>query len=214
MTQLYLVRHGETEWNREKRIQGWQDSPLTEKGVRNAELLAQYWNDMRFDAVFSSDRGRALQTASILSKASGVPVEKESAFREINFGAWEGKKVTEIREQDPKEYDNFWERPEEYKSVGGESFFEVRARILNRLKEIVSVYQNKKVLIVSHAVAIKTVINDIKGKSLAKFWDPPFLADTSFTIIHALNNHWKLECEALYPHLAGYEVEAKPYNEN
>src|SRR5688572_19962610 len=90
MTQLILIRHGETLWNTQHRMQGHADSPLTEDGLRQARQLAQRLTQIEFKALYSSDSGRALETARIVAAATGHEIIVDSRLRERNFGVFEG----------------------------------------------------------------------------------------------------------------------------
>ena len=90
MTTLLLARHGETEWNREGRWQGWADPPLNETGREQARALREQLRETPFDAVYSSDLRRAHETAEIVAAPHGVPVIADEGLREIDVGSWSG----------------------------------------------------------------------------------------------------------------------------
>ena len=91
MIRLYLIRHGETDWNTIRRFQGWTDIELNEKGLRQAELLGKRFENIPVDEVYASPLKRAVKTALPVAKAAGVELKTCEHFKEINFGAWEGK---------------------------------------------------------------------------------------------------------------------------
>ncbi len=145
--EIYLVRHGITDWNREKRLQGWKGSVLSSEGLEQAAELAKRLSDLRVDAVFSSDLSRAVQTAEILLEKNSwrVPLIKDSRLREINHGQWEGQSVFALDElKNLPSVENF--RP-----PGGESFGDVARRALDFLDDLRGLeYEN--VVIVGHQV--------------------------------------------------------------
>src|ERR1700760_4361850 len=101
MPPLPLARHGETDWNREGRWQGWADPPLNDTGRAQARELAEQLRSVPFDAVFSSDLARARETAEIVAAPHGVPVVVEPQLREIDIGSWSGLTHDEIRSRFP-----------------------------------------------------------------------------------------------------------------
>lgn len=110
-TTLYLTRHGETKWNVEKRMQGWQDSPLTEKGRQDAKRLGKRLEAVELAAIYTSTSGRALETAELVRGGRLIPIYQDERLREIQLGDWEGKTHDEIRQMDPTGFDHFGTRP-------------------------------------------------------------------------------------------------------
>ena len=133
---FYLLRHGETEWNSQKRRQGRRDSPLTERGIRQALANASKLRSrLSFDhslTIFSSPLGRAAQTASIVIKELGLPpeiIEYETSLVECSFGQWEGLTEKEITRQFPKEWEARCSDRWNYPPPGGESYADVHNRV-------------------------------------------------------------------------------------
>ena len=93
---IYIVRHGQTEWNLLGKTQGHGNSDLTPKGIEQAELLADSMTKYPIDYIYSSDLGRAYQTAEIIGNKLSIEVEKTEALREMNFGTWEGRIIKDI----------------------------------------------------------------------------------------------------------------------
>ena len=183
---LYIVRHGETEWNTAKKLQGWQNSDLTKKGIRGAKLLRNRLEDIKFDFIYSSPQTRAVKTAEYIKKNNERLIILDE-IKEMGFGKWEGLEKEKLETEYREEYYNFWNKPHLYKSEGGESFEELYSRIELGLNKII---QNggENVLLVSHGVVIKAIQTIVKGHSLEEFWTPPFLENTSLTVLE-LNNH-------------------------
>jgi len=152
---FYIVRHGETEWNIKKIIQGQGDSPLTLEGKNQARRLAEKFKNIKFDAIFSSDLLRARKTAEIVALEHNLIVKTKRLFRERQFGKFQGKKVTEFR----KELKEFLEKREKMCKKERfctklhddiESDEEMMSRFIRILKEIAVAYPGKKVLVVTH----------------------------------------------------------------
>ena len=101
VTTILLARHGETDWNREGRWQGWADAPLNDTGRAQARELAEQLRSTPFDAVYSSDLSRAHETAEIVAAPHGVPVISDAGLREIDVGSWSGLTRAELQERFP-----------------------------------------------------------------------------------------------------------------
>lgn len=150
-TQVYLIRHGETLWNAEKRLQGQLDSPLTEEGIQQALLLANRLSATRFDAVYSSDLGRALHTTEIITaKLNHVTVTCDPRIRERHFGCFQGLTWEEIKERFPEEAVKDLSGNPSNRVPGGESKHQMLSRVQDFFKDMILRHENGKVLVVSH----------------------------------------------------------------
>ena len=175
---IHLIRHGETNWNKEKRAQGQQESVLTGDGIKQAQTLRSRLLDIPIDEVYCSSSVRTRQTAEILfgdSCGNGVtiPVIYCDQLREIHMGAWEGKLYSELREQDPEQFHAFWHQPEQFSLPGAETYAEVQIRALQRVDAILSESRATNIAIVSHGVLIKTLLCDAEQRPLAQLWQAP-----------------------------------------
>jgi alpha-ribazole phosphatase len=163
MTQLCLIRHGQTDWNLEGRYQGQSDVPLNEKGFEQARSLVGQLDGRSFAAIFSSDLMRARQTAEHIAKDLGLTVQIEPRLREINQGEWEGVLVDDIKAR----YAEIWSQrtmdPANVRPPGGETVREVAERVSAALDDISRLFPNGQVLIVSHGLSIATAICRDKG---------------------------------------------------
>ena len=151
MTTLLLARHGETDWNRELRIQGSSDIELNELGRRQAHLLAQELTDVELDAIYASDLRRARATAAAVAAAHGLEVRLDPRLRERSFGSWEGLTREDIAEFPPGSRHD------------GESDEAVRERMLAAVAEIAAAHPGEQVLIVSHGGALNTLWHHALG---------------------------------------------------
>lgn len=199
MLELYFVRHGETEWNVEHRLQGRLNSNLTEKGIRDAKLLGKRLEGTDFDAVHVSPSKRAMETAKLIIGDRQLPFKQEERLMEINLGNWEGRTMEEIEAMDPVGYDLYHNHPSQFKGTG-ESFADVKARIEAVLKDLENTYQSGRILIVTHGVVVKVLQTICKNVSLDFVWEPPFIEGTSITIVKAEGGNRDLMLEGDISH--------------
>lgn len=132
MTQLILIRHGETDWNVEGRWQGQADVPLNERGRAQAVQLAQELKDDGIDAIYSSDLIRALETAEKLSEATKLSVQIDRRLREIHQGEWQGMLVSEIQTRYADRFARRRDDPLHIAPPGGETVAQVKTRVIDR----------------------------------------------------------------------------------
>lgn len=160
MTAVLLVRHGATEWNVDKRAQGQEDIPLTDKGRLQALDAAQRLRDFDIAAVYASDLERAVDTAKPIADLKGVEVIVDPAFREIDQGEWTGLPVDEIARRWPELWGaarHFTARP------GGEAPQQVRRRALEGLERAVRAHQDGGIVVVSHGGTIRWMCAEAMG---------------------------------------------------
>lgn len=192
MAIIYLTRHGQTEWNKARIMQGWQNAPLTELGKNQATQLGEKLKSVVFDAIYSSDSGRAFHTAQIISQNQSKSIEKLASFREINLGEWEGKSIQEFEQSNPTQYHNFWNSPHLYVSSTGETFFDVKKRVINTFETLLQKHSDDCVLIVAHTVVVKTILAYIENEPTEKLWILPYIHPTSLSIIETENQAKKI----------------------
>ncbi|MBI4216198.1 MAG: histidine phosphatase family protein [Chloroflexi bacterium] len=157
MTRLFLVRHGETEWNQNGRFHGHSDIALSDKGREQAELLRDRLASQKLAAIYSSDLMRAYETAVILAAPHGLSVEARRELREVSFGEIEGLTFKQVQER-YAEVQRAWFRSTEAAPPGGESLIDLSRRVWPFLKEL-KVGPEDKVLIVAHRVVLSTIIS-------------------------------------------------------
>lgn len=152
LTKLILVRHGETDWNRADRIQGWLDIPLNEEGIKQAERLAKELSGMKLAAIYSSPLKRALQTAKAIAEKRHLKIKKASNLKEINQGKWQGLLVSEAGKRYKKLYSRWLCEPLEVRPPEGESLEEVSRRVEKACRRIVESHPGETVCLVTHKV--------------------------------------------------------------
>ncbi|MGE5676975.1 MAG: histidine phosphatase family protein [Pseudomonadota bacterium] len=198
---LYITRHGETEWNLEGRMQGWQNSDLTEKGVENAKRLGKRLKDIEFDCIYCSPLGRAVDTAEYIMGDKKTKIIYKENLKEMGFGCWEGRDNAEVVSLYPEQKHNFWHKPHLYVPVDGESYQELIERVAAVLKEITEDKTSQNVLVVTHAAVIKALYSIIKSIPLEGFWGEPYMYDTCLTVLEVKDGEISCLLEADISHL-------------
>ena len=171
-SRIFLVRHGETNWNKEGRFQGQINIPLNKNGKDQAEKASKYLKEINFNKAFSSSMDRPFETAKIiLQNKLDIKITKIELLVEISHGLWEGKLENEIKEQWPELLKNWHEKPEEVIMPEGESIGEVSKRSLKAWEEICLAQKNKDLtLLVAHDAVNKTLICNLLGIDFSNIW--------------------------------------------
>lgn len=193
--EIYFVRHGQTIWNVEKRFQGLSDSPLTELGITQAKLLGEKLKDIKFDKFYSTSLKRAYDTANYIKGNRKQKIEIFDDFVEISMGDMEGIKQEDFKKLYPEQVKNFFFNQLEYdpSSFGGESFLEVRERVIRGLNKFIELNKNyERVLVVSHGATLKTLLHYISGKDISTLSDEAIPKNTSYTIVKYENGKFKI----------------------
>ncbi len=165
-TTIYLIRHGETDWNLEQKYQGQQDIPLNSTGIKQAQLIAESLNDHHFSSLYSSDLMRAFQTAQEIEKKVKLPIYTHPALREINQGEWEGKFIKDVLAASGDEVRAVYQNPYTSRKPGGESIAEVAERMYAYLDHLAEKHHQQTIIVVSHGLAIATVLCRVRDLPL------------------------------------------------
>lgn len=191
--EIYIIRHGETYWNAEKKFQGFADIELNENGISLAKLTGKHLSDVKFDLVYSSPLKRASKTAELVTNGR-YEIITDDRIKEINLGEYEGKHPEEVG----GEYKKFFDAPDEYTSVNGETFFDVKKRVTEFFEEVVLPLEGKvdRILIASHAAAIKCMLSYINNSDIKDLWQGPFQKNCAVTVIDLVNGQFKIKEEA------------------
>ena len=168
---LYLIRHGETGWNRVQRLQGLRDVPLNGRGVRQARRLADQFRDVPIAAVFSSPLARARQTASLISGRGQWPVVIEDDLREIDHGSCTGMRVRAVARKFPDGHAGWRWSPDRFAPVTGESLQEVYRRAIRVFLRILSMGLRGDVAVVSHGVINALLLCAAEDLPIARVWE-------------------------------------------
>ncbi len=168
---LYIIRHGETQWNAQKKLQGASDTELNEKGIALARETGKALAEIPFYCCFTSPLKRARETARLVLGEKKVPVYADKRIQEISFGEWEGRDSALLP---GKMLDNFFHHTDCYKAPeGGESLEEICRRTKDFWEDITSreELQDKTILIATHGCAMRALLQNVyENPSMADFW--------------------------------------------
>ena len=165
---IYVVRHGETTWNKEEVFRGRKDIPLNDTGLWQAERTGTFFADKGISAIYSSPLARARQTASRIGEASRVPVKVDDAFIDMEFGPWEGLSLAAVQRRFPQQLDTWRKYPHRFRVQGAETLTQVRKRVRKGLQEAMA--DGPVVVIVTHRVICKLLALHFLGVSNRFFW--------------------------------------------
>ncbi|WP_179404854.1 histidine phosphatase family protein [Burkholderia guangdongensis] len=205
-TQILFIRHGETAWNRIKRIQGHIDIPLAETGLAQAQRLAERLardarDGARIDAIYSSDLQRAQQTAQPSATALGLPLVLNAGLRERSYGVFQGHDSTEIEARFPDAYAAWQTRDPGFEPDGGESQRAFYHRVLHAIEPIVAAHPGGRIACVAHGGVLDCVYRFANGLALA---EPRHyqLLNTSINVVDYVDGHAQVVSWADVAHLA------------
>jgi 2,3-bisphosphoglycerate-dependent phosphoglycerate mutase len=165
-TRIIAVRHGETAWNVDTRIQGYIDIPLNETGRWQAQRLAEALAGQEIHAVYSSDLSRAHATALAVAGTAGVPVVTDRGLRERHFGNFEGRTFAEIEADWPEQALRWRKRDPEFAPEGGESLLQFRTRITQTAHAFAARHPGQQILLVAHGGVLDVLYRDATGQEL------------------------------------------------
>jgi probable phosphoglycerate mutase len=175
-TRIIAVRHGETAWNVDARIQGQLDIGLNDTGRWQARRVGEALAAEQITAVYSSDLGRAHETAQAVAQVTGVPVVADEGLRERSFGIFEGKTFDEIHETWPDHAHNWRKRiPEWQPPDGGESLLELRERVTRTMEELAARHPGEQIVVVAHGGVLDTLYRVATGQEVnsPRTWELP-----------------------------------------
>lgn len=204
LKRVVFIRPGETDWNKDKRQQGWIASPLNKLGKLQVERLANFVRHIGITALYSSDLKRAVQTAELLSEKLGYPAVFDARLRERGIGQWQGMTLDELRRWYPDEHAQLVADVDEYQVPGGESRSQVRARMRSAFDDIVAAVDGETVAIVSHTTAIRALLGELipnSGDTTTMQID-----NSSVTTIRLRDGVWELVALDDIEHLEGLET--------
>lgn len=167
---LLAIRHGATEWSRERRYAGSQDIPLSPEGRRQCAALAQALTPTPIAVLYASPLARARQSAEPIASALGIDVAIEADFREMCFGDWEGLTQDEVTRRFPEHYEVWRTAPERFAPPGGETLGAVAERVMRGLGELRAAHRGETVVLVSHGVVTRLIVLAALGLGPERLW--------------------------------------------
>lgn len=167
---LILARHGQTDWNTQRRYQGQTDIPLNETGRQQATALARCLANTKLDAIYASNLQRATSTAQAIAQPHGQPVLPEPRLREMSFGRWGGLTLSEIQERDPERLAAWLADPMHVAPPEGETLAEVTARVQSALDDTLNAYREGAVLWVAHGGVLRVLLSLAMGLEPQGHW--------------------------------------------
>ncbi len=200
MTRICLVRHGETEWNAERRIQGQIDIALNETGLQQAAAAGRWLSAAGIAALYSSDLQRAWRTAELIGSQIGLTPLPVPEMRERRYGVFEGLTYDEARERHPAGYAAFEGRNADYAFENGESLGEMYERVTGKLKEIAAGHPGQVIAIVLHGGVLDIINRFVRGNSLETPRDF-LIPNAGINWIAAVDGVWHLETWGETDHL-------------
>jgi len=163
LTKLYLIRHGQSEWNELKKIQGQTNTNLTKHGKDQAKMLANMLIDENIDVIYTSDLNRAKDTAKTISEKINKPLIYSEFLREIKFGIWEGLTISEIEDRYKDQYLIWNKSPDELILDNAETLQILKDRVMNWINPILLENKEKNIAIVSHGTTLKVLMLSLLG---------------------------------------------------
>lgn len=196
--QIFLVRHGETNWNKERRIQGRADIPLNEYGIYLAKETAKGLDAITFERCYTSPLIRAVETANLLLAGKDVPIVVDNRIIEMSFGEYEGLSVIGDQHRAPESFQAFIKAPQKYQAPkDGESFETVKKRTKSFINELVEDQElaDKNILVTTHGAALASILNTIKAEPLSKYWGKGVSKNCAVSTIEVRDGQFKILSE-------------------
>ena len=180
---IHLIRHGETDWNAIRRIQGQMESRLTEQGREQALALGERLQDYPISRIFCSSSVRTRETADLVFGMKFPDITYQDNLREIHLGPWEGDYYDRLAETDPEQFQYFWNEPHLFSLAGAETFLELQQRGADAIRSIVEQGEHDHVAVVSHGALIKSILCHFEDRPLSLLWDPPKMHNCAHSIL-------------------------------
>jgi broad specificity phosphatase PhoE len=169
-TKFILIRHGETDWNKEERFRGRSDISLNSTGLEQAQKIAARFKDGKITAIYSSPLPRALETAAPLAAEHHLEIEQIADLLDVDFGSWEGLSREEAQAKNAELYDLWLKAPGRVRFPGGESLRQVRNRIENLLRQLDEDHLGETVVLVSHRITCHVILCYVLGLPNDALW--------------------------------------------
>lgn len=200
MSRLCIVRHGETAWNAEHRVQGQLDVPLNATGLAQAEAIGRALARERFDAIYSSDLARALQTARAVAQRRELEILQDRDLRERHYGVFQTLTYAEVKVRYPEDYARFAARDPEFAFRTGESLRDFSSRSISVVRRITETHPRENILVVTHGGVLDELYRHLHGIAAGAPRDFG-IPNCGINRVDAGAEPWRIECWADIAHL-------------
>ena len=212
MTTILMVRHGESEANRNEIFAGHFDADLEDRGLKQAQKTAEYIKEnYKVDKVYSSDLKRAFKTGKCISDLLGLEIFPTEKLREISAGKWDGMKFSDLQKYYKKEYDVWMQDIGNAHCPDGETVKELGERIMNELTRIAEENDGKTVVVATHATPIRAAQTFIQSGTFEEMKNVKWVSNASVTVLEYENKKWSCPRVSIDEHLADLKT-ALPTN--
>lgn len=209
VTRFCFVRHGETEWNAERRLQGHIDIALNAAGLRQAAAAGQWLQKWAVNALYSSDLKRAWATAEAIAQALGLAAQASSELRERNCGIFEGLTYDEARTRHADAYERFDGRDPDYRLETGESLQQMHARISGKILTLEALHRGQTLVVVVHGGVLDIINRFVRGKPLAEPRDF-LIPNAGLNWVSCADGVWRIESWGETQHLDAAALDELP----
>jgi len=203
-TTLIVIRHGETAWNREKRMQGTTDTLLSDIGRAQAQALGRRLAEREFDGLYSSDLSRARDTARAIAERTGCELVTDPRLQERRFGIFEGLTHAEIASRYPDELARFQSRDPDWTVPGGESAAAFMRRCLGCLEELAGRHRRREIVVVTHGLVLDSLYRAAHGMGHGEQRPVPLI--NASVNVFGRGDAWRMVLWGDVSHLAEHEV--------
>lgn len=170
MTRIYLVRHGQTEWNRQERFRGRIDIPLNDLGRAQAQAIADYLSGKGVAAVYASPLSRAVETARPIAEDNKLAPAVLPGLIDISYGEWQGRTPSEVREEFPELLELWYAEPHQVDIPGGQNLETVQKQAMGAISETLSRHDDEAAVLVTHQIVIKVLACTLLGLDAGHIW--------------------------------------------
>lgn len=197
--EIYLIRHGETDYNKVRRLQGVTDIPLNARGIELAEKTAEGMKAIHFDRIYTSPLIRARKTAEIIRGDRDIEIIPTDGLREISFGDYEGLTILPEKYNIPDpHFRDFFDAPERYRTPpNGESIEHLKERTTAFMRRVMCAPENQKltILMASHGAAIRGILSGLQNLPVSQFWDGGVHKNCAVTMLRASHGEFEIVFE-------------------
>jgi len=171
MTKIYLIRHGQTEWNKTQTFRGRTDILLNERGHKEAEAILVALKNRDISAVYTSPLRRSIETAKPIAEFFNVEIVRVKGLIDINYGDWQGLEIDDVKERYKDQYNKWEKEPNLIRFPNGETLDEVRERSFFAFKDIARENTDKSIVVIPHRVINKVILCALLGLDNSHFWE-------------------------------------------